>query len=115
MEMLSTIIATLAVSTALVTGNVSDKKNNVKDKETVKIENVVSGTIYDNDNNETLAGATITVDGKKYYSDLDGKFSLPTPTNSCEMEVELISYEPSKVIVNEQTDKKEIKVHLIQK
>ena len=36
----------------------------------------LTGSVIDKKNNETLAGAAIVVDGKKYYSNLDGDFSI---------------------------------------
>lgn len=80
----------------------TDKSNNKKvmDNESVAlIENVnvlqLTGSVVDEKNKETLAGATILVDGKKYYSDLDGNFSINDVTpGKYQMVVELISYEP---------------------
>ncbi|HHU41058.1 MAG TPA: carboxypeptidase-like regulatory domain-containing protein [Fermentimonas caenicola] len=80
----------------------TDKINNKKGKETETvafIENVnalqLTGSVVDEKNKETLAGATILVDGKKYYSDLDGNFSInDVIPGKYQMVVELISYEP---------------------
>ncbi len=55
----------------------------------------LSGFVIDKENNEELAGASISVDGKKYYSDLDGNFSIDNLTpGKCQIKVELISYQP---------------------
>ncbi|MDR1698644.1 MAG: carboxypeptidase-like regulatory domain-containing protein [Prevotellaceae bacterium] len=44
-------------------------------------------------NNEALAGATISIDGKKLYSDFDGNFSADIKPGKHQIKVELISYE----------------------
>lgn len=68
-----------------------DKNNSVAEKSEAKI--IVSGNIKDNKNDETLAGAAVFFDGKKIYSDLDGKFTLPvTKPGKYQLKVELISY-----------------------
>lgn len=58
----------------------------------------LSGVIFDKTTNESLAGAVITVDGQKIYSDLDGKFEIKnTKGSKLQIKVSLISYE-DKVI-----------------
>ena len=86
----------------------TDKSNNKKVKETEAValtESVnalqLTGSVVDEKNKETLAGATILVDGKKYYSDLDGNFSINDVTpGKYKMVVELISYEPISLEVD---------------
>jgi hypothetical protein len=53
----------------------------------------LSGVIADNSSRETLAGATVYVDGKKLYSDFDGNFSADINPGKHQIKVELISYE----------------------
>ena len=54
----------------------------------------VNGIVADKLSKELLAGATITVNGQKVYSDLDGNFTLPcTDNNKLKITVSLISYE----------------------
>ena len=54
----------------------------------------VKGNVADKLSKELLAGATITVNGQKVYSDLDGNFTLPcTDNNKLKITVSLISYE----------------------
>ncbi|MDR1678475.1 MAG: carboxypeptidase-like regulatory domain-containing protein [Prevotellaceae bacterium] len=55
----------------------------------------LNGFVIDKENNEELVGAAIIVDGKKYYSDLDGNFSITNlKPGKCQIKVEFISYEP---------------------
>jgi uncharacterized surface anchored protein len=98
MKSILVIAASLLISVTAFTE--TDKINNKKGKETEAfIENVnalqLTGSVVDEKNKETLAGATILVDGKKYYSDLDGNFSInDVIPGKYQMVVELISYEP---------------------
>src|SRR5690554_2530215 len=86
----------------------SDSKNNNKVNNfelTTSVENAtafkISGVIIDEKSNETLAGAAIVVNGKKYYSDLDGNFLVnDIKPGEYEMVVELISYEPFTLVVD---------------
>ena len=67
---------------------------------------ILSGTIMDTENNEALAGATITIDGKKYYSDLDGRFNISAlKPGKHSISVELISYNSSAMEVELQQNK----------
>lgn len=85
-------------------------KNNKKVNETEvvsTIENVnvnvlqLNGIVVDENTNETLAGATIIVDGKKYYSNLDGNFQVKdVKPGKYELIVDLISYEPVAMVVD---------------
>lgn len=52
-----------------------DKKANYQIVEKSSVISI-TGSIIDNKSNESLAGAAIYVDGNKYYSDLDGNFSV---------------------------------------
>ncbi|WP_294069985.1 carboxypeptidase-like regulatory domain-containing protein [Proteiniphilum sp. UBA1028] len=74
-------------------------------KSVALVENVealqLTGSVVDEKNNETLAGAAIVVDGKKYYSDLDGKFTITgVKPGKYALQVELISYEPVSMEVD---------------
>ena len=69
----------------------------VKSVETVQL----TGSIMDDKNKETLVGATLCIDGKKYYSDLDGNFCIADiKPGKHQIKVELISYTPAVVEVD---------------
>ncbi|NLJ01169.1 MAG: carboxypeptidase-like regulatory domain-containing protein [Bacteroidales bacterium] len=75
----------------------------------------LTGTVIDERNNETLAGASIVVDGKKYYSDLDGNFAIADVLpGKYELTVELISYEPVTMEVDLSKDQT-LNIGLLQK
>lgn len=60
----------------------------------------VSGTVTDANTQEPLAGVTLECSGKKYYSDLEGKFTLTVPATSQEkIDVSLISYQSSTIVL----------------
>ena len=95
----------------------SNKENKAKSENNVEqvSSNVnLSGTIIDLKNNETLAGATILIDGKKYYSDLDGNFNLTAlSTGKHKISVEMISYSNSQMEIDVQKDMN-LKIQLVQ-
>lgn len=116
------LIASALISvSAFATTDKSCKKSN-KETEVVAVSSENSaasvqliGSIIDNENNETLAGATLYVNGSKYYSDLDGNFVLPNLTpGKHQIRVELISYKTSEVEIDVQANKK-MDIHLVQK
>ena len=108
----------ISVSAFAFTDNNSEKKS----KETAsvnRVENVkalqLTGSVVDDKNKETLAGATIIVDGKKYYSDLDGQFTISgVNPGKYELTVELISYEPYTTEID-LTKNQNLNVSLLQK
>lgn len=53
----------------------------------------LTGVVIDKNTNESLAGAVITVNGQKVYSDLDGNFNVNNLCEGiCDVKVSLISY-----------------------
>lgn len=95
----------------LITISVSADTNSKSSKTVNAIESISSveditamqicGVVVDEKNNETLTGATIIVDGKKYYTDLNGNFFIDgVKPGKYEMVVELISYEPFTFVVD---------------
>ncbi|HHU27460.1 MAG TPA: carboxypeptidase-like regulatory domain-containing protein [Bacteroidales bacterium] len=114
------IAATFLVSLSLFAD--TEKGNVRKGAESSRVvvtENVKAlqlvGIIVDAENNETLAGASIIVNGEKYYSDLEGKFTIPhIKPGKQELTVELISYEPVSIEVDGSKDKT-ITIKLLQK
>lgn len=112
-----TVSLLLSVSAFANKGNNDEK---VKETKSVAlVENVnalqLTGSVVDEKNNETLAGVAIVVDGKKYYSDLDGKFTIAdVKPGKYAVQVELISYEPVSMDV-ELTKNQDLQISLQQK
>ncbi len=76
----------------------------------------LTGLVVDEKNQEALAGAAIVVDGKKYYSDLDGNFAIRNvKPGRYSVAVELISYEPAVMEVDLTGNNRELKIGLLQK
>ncbi|MBP1638278.1 MAG: hypothetical protein H6Q18_1067 [Bacteroidetes bacterium] len=115
-KIISTLLLAVLFSATTFAGN-RNKENNSKSEN--KVEQVgsnvnLSGTIIDQKNNETLAGATIFIDGKKHYSDLDGNFNLMAlNTGKHKISVEMISYNNSQMEIDVQKDTN-LKIQLIQ-
>ena len=106
--MTTLFILTLSLFVSISASADTDSKKSAKTNEIESISSVenvtamqIFGVVLDEKSNETLAGATIVVDGKKYYSDLDGNFSVyNVKPGNYEMVVELISYEPITLVVD---------------
>ena len=113
------IICTLLISLCFVFAFAGNHNNESKSNETSTVNNIehvnLSGTIVDLVNGETLAGVTILVDGKKYYSDLDGNFNIPLLNpGKYSFLVELISYNNTKMEVEVQKNTN-LKIQLARK
>jgi len=83
------------ISLICFTLHVSAKENEIAETKTDAIDqtHVLKGFVFDKSTNETLAGAIITANGQKVYSDLDGNFEVTNLCGSkCEIKVSLISY-----------------------
>ncbi len=96
------IFAAAILLSAAVFGNVT-VENEANETESVSVVESVqlTGSIMDDKNNETLVGATVFVDGKKYYSDLDGNFCISDiKPGKHQIKVELISYQPAFVEID---------------
>lgn len=125
MKLILSLVATLVLSCAVLASNENENiEKNVNASKTKTTTNTttnkttqvqVIGTVMDEVNNESLAGASILIDGVKHYSDLDGNFVVKNivPGNH-QIVVELISYEPKALDVNVQKDTK-IHVDLVRK
>ncbi len=75
----------------------------------------IKGLVVDQKNKETLAGAKVVVDGKKYYSDLDGNFTIAgVKPGKYDLTVEMISYEPVTLELD-LTVNRSVSVSLMQK
>ncbi|KUK78646.1 MAG: hypothetical protein XD92_0149 [Proteiniphilum acetatigenes] len=76
----------------------------------------LTGSVVDEKNQEALAGAAIVVDGRKYYSDLDGNFAIKNvKPGRYSVMVELISYESATMEVDLSGSNRELKIGLLQK
>ena len=74
---------------------VSAKKNQIIETKTEAIDQnrIFKGLVFDKLTNETLAGAVITANGQKIYTDLDGNFAISNLCgDKCQLKVSLISY-----------------------
>ncbi len=114
------LVAALLISLSLLAdtdkGNVQKEtgSNHVVVTEGVNVSRL-DGIIVDAENNETLAGASIVVNGEKYYSDLEGQFTIPhLRPGKQELTVELISYETASVEIDSSSNQK-ITIKLLQK
>jgi hypothetical protein len=97
--------------------SISAKKNQIVETkvETIDQSRIVKGFVFDKLTKETLAGAVITANGKKIYTDLDGNFALSNLCgNKCQLKVSLISYVDKTIEID--TDKLEpIQIQLQQR
>ncbi len=71
---------------------------------TVQSTTVLKGIVSDKLTEETLAGAIITANGQKVYTDLDGNFSISNLCGGkCQLKISLISYKDQTIEID--TDK----------
>lgn len=117
---MKTVLVLFAAVLLSVSAYANDKKadKNVKNNAIEVVENVqtvdVTGSVIDNKSQESLAGAAITINGIKYYSDLDGNFAVSDlKPGKYTVKVELISYQPSEKEINIQKDEK-LNIGLVQ-
>ncbi len=62
---------------------------------------VLCGLVFDKLTQETLAGAIITANGQKAYTDLDGNFSISNVCgDKCKLKISMISYEDQTVEID---------------
>ena len=67
----------------------------------VVAEITTSGKVFDKETKESLAGASVFVNGEKMYTDLDGNFKLPAGVQGkIEIKVSMISYQDVVLKVN---------------
>jgi len=94
LSVVSLMLFSLSVSAK---GNVSPEvKTEVLDQS-----NVLKGIVFDKQTQETLAGAIITANGQKVYTDLDGNFSISNLCGGkCQLKISLISYREQTVEID---------------
>lgn len=59
---------------------------------------VLSGIVSDKTNNEPLVGVEVTIDGNSYYTDMEGRFEIPTESKSDTINLSYISYEDVTIV-----------------
>ena len=72
----------------------------------------VKGMVTD-EAGESLPGVTVTVNGKKVFTDLDGQFKVSGVCKDCNIQISMISYQP-QTISFDATSQKELKILLKQ-
>lgn len=90
------------VSSAIA-GNESEKTIENKEVENTEATATYSlqGSVYDPVCQDAISGATIIVDGKKYYSDLSGNFEVPTLAKGKHtISVDFVSYQNKTIEVD---------------
>ena len=114
------LAASLLISASTYANSDSNKTKKVNNSSSVtRIETgnalQIKGLVVDQKNKETLAGAKVVVDGKKYYSDLDGNFTIAgVKPGKYDLTVEMISYEPVTLELD-LTVNRSVSVSLMQK
>ncbi len=65
----------------------------------------LKGTVYDPQGQEALSGASVTIEGKKYYTDFQGNFNIPQlRKGKYEVTVDFISYCSRQVEIDLNSD-----------
>ncbi len=77
--------------------------------------NSLNGIVLDKLTKETLAGAVITANNQKVYTDLDGNFSISNLCGlKCELKISMISYD-DQIIDIDTSNIKNVEIKLQQK
>lgn len=101
-----------ALSTTYAT-NTTHKK--AKTEATKVSTTTLRGLVRDQRTGETLAGASIMVNGKLIYSDLDGQFSIENFTdNNVVINVNMISYQEQTIVLETSKKTNELNINLEQ-
>lgn len=75
----------------------------------------LKGVVFDKLTNESLAGAVVTANGQKVYTDLDGNFTVQNVCNGkCRLTISLISYADQTLEVNTENSS-QLKIQLSQR
>jgi hypothetical protein len=97
------ILFIAAISMSLFHLNVSakDSASTEVKAEAVEQSNVLKGVVSDKLTKETLAGAIITANGQKVYTDLDGNFCISNLCGGkCQIKISLISYRDQTIDID---------------
>ena len=120
MKSMLLLASSLLISLSAFAGTESNEVTKEKESQPVAPVEMVqtlqlTGSVVDEKNHEALAGAAIALNGKKYYSDLDGNFAIKdVKPGRYSVVVELISYEPATMEVT-LSGSRELKIGLQQK
>lgn len=90
------LIALLSVLVINVSATAAKEATPAKSAEAAVVTTVseIKGMVFDKSTQETLAGASVLINGKKVYTDLDGNFTIPADAaGNCELKISMISYE----------------------
>lgn len=75
----------------------------------------LKGVVFDKLTNESLAGAVVTANGQKVYTDLDGNFTVKNVCNGkCKLTISLISYADQTMEVDTENPS-QLKIQLSQR
>jgi len=97
------ILFSLFASFLFVSLNASAEPTAKPATETAVQQSVVklNGVVSDKITQETLAGAVITANGQKVYTDLEGNFTLPKLCgDKCQLKISMISYQDEIIDVD---------------
>ena len=101
MKKMKKIIFSLVMASVISSSTFSAEKASPEAKAEVQANTIVKGMVFDNLTNETLAGAVITANNQKIYTDLDGNFTL---SNLCEgkclINISMISYKDQTIEID---------------
>lgn len=64
--------------------------------------NTIKGVVLDKLTSETLAGAVVTLNGQKVYTDLDGNFQLNNLKGKSILKISMISYQDQTINIDPQ-------------
>ncbi len=104
----------LAIVMNVYAENEKDGNSEKENIENVTAAYSLKGTVYDPVNKETVTGAIITVDGKKYYSDFSGNFSVSGLSKGKHIvSVDFISYQ-SQVLEIDLDNNRELAIEIKQ-
>lgn len=100
---------------SMMAENTSENLESNEQTETVAVATFsLQGSVYDPVCNEAISGATIVIDGKKYYSDLSGNFDVPALSKGKHLvSVDFVSYQ-NKVVEIDLADNQNLEIHLKQ-
>ncbi len=69
-----------------------EKENKVEGSNEIAVYSL-KGVVYDQQDQEALSGATVTIEGKKYYTDFQGNFNIPQlKEGKYQVTIDFISY-----------------------